>query len=138
MYSDGAPLLANQGRCTSFDTTPQRPHRRTELQTAILWQSLLCKSGRGIKRSAAERGRTSSPPGQLCSTASALSVEFNGTRNRPKRGKVPLLSREGGVCRIFNRPLGVTMGLRVRAAGRLVGGCLSPSIVIENPVKIYG
>lgn len=42
MYSNGAPLLANQGVCSSFDTTPQRPHRRTELPTAILWQRLLC------------------------------------------------------------------------------------------------
>lgn len=41
-YSNGAPLLANQGVCSSFDTTPQRPHRRTELPTAILWQRLLC------------------------------------------------------------------------------------------------
>ncbi|CAB1416378.1 unnamed protein product [Pleuronectes platessa] len=42
MYSNGAPLLANQGVCRGFDTTPQRPHRRTELPTAILWQRLLC------------------------------------------------------------------------------------------------
>lgn len=42
IYSNGAPLLANQGVCSSFDTTPQRPHRRTEFPTAILWQRLLC------------------------------------------------------------------------------------------------
>lgn len=38
-----------------------------------------------------------------------------------------------GFCRSRRRPLGVTVGLTGQAAG---GGCLSPSIVIQNALNL--
>lgn len=85
----GAPP-GQSGRCSSFDTTPQRPHRRTERPTAILCQSYSAKAGEGLKQTA-KKPAFPHQPGKLCSTDSLLSVELNGQRNTQRRGKVSLL-----------------------------------------------
>ncbi len=65
-------------------------------------------------------------------TDTGLSVEFNARVNHQTQVKQHYFSERGEFCRSFIRPLGVTMGLPVQAFG---GGCLSPSIVIENLAK---